>query len=216
MLKPHTFLDSNDVEQPLGVSKLQQQMGDISPPDVSQQSSTPSVPQPSDTSQVIFQRVGIHSSFITYFPNRASLTTIKEFQLPHIPLCPGPYLLPDADVLPRPAPSLQFLTDFPREAQLYSLVRKGGRPNYRGAQVPISSLPLDMWQDRLRDCEDTQLVSFMRFGWPVGFEGQKPPDLFSDNHGSARRRPEHIANYVATELKHGALAGPFQHPPFLG
>ena len=163
---------------------------------------------------VTFQRVGIHSSFLAAFPTRADLRRVRDYQLPHVPVCPGPYLLPDSQAMPRPPPTQLFWQSHPTEAALYDKVLKGGKPNYRGAQVQVSSLPISIWQTKLQGYVDQQLISFLKFGWPVGFEGPDPPDLFQQNHRSARRRPEHIANYVSTELSYGALGGPFEHPSF--
>ena len=163
---------------------------------------------------VTFQRVGIHPSFTQAYPDRIALQHVRDYQLPHVPLCPGPYLLDDSVLLQRPQPSAILSTLFPREASIYKEVLAKGCPNYRGAQVPVSALPLKTWEEKLKDFEDTQLVSFMKYGWPTGFEGSEPPDLLQDNHGSARRRPEHVAGYVDTEIRMGALGGPFRQLPF--
>ena len=42
---------------------------------------------------VTFQRVGIHPSFTQAYPDRIALQHVRDYQLPHVPLCPGPYLL---------------------------------------------------------------------------------------------------------------------------
>ena len=192
--------------------------GSLLAPELLRQQLEPTAASPSVTSDgvnpVTFQRVGIHPSFLAAFPTRADLPRVRDYQLPHVPVCPGPYLLPDSQVMPRPPPTQLFWQSHPTEAALYEKVLKGGRPNYRVARVQVSSLPISIWQNKLQGYEDQQLISFLKFGWPVGFEGLDPPDLFQQNHGSACRHPEHIANYVSTELSYGALGGPFKHPPF--
>ena len=116
--------------------------------------------------------------------------------------------------MPRPPPTQLFWRSHPTDALLYDRVSQGGKPNYRGAQVQVSGLPISLWESKLARHDDQQLTSFLKYGWPVGFEGLDPLDLFQQNHGSARRRPEHIAQYVHTELSHRALGGPFEQEPF--
>ena len=166
------------------------------------------------TCQPTFSHVGLHQSFFSQFPDRQALNNVKETSLPHVPSCPGPYLLPDKQALPRPEPSLAFSKQYPMEAHWYNTVIKQGKPIYRGARLPITHLPLNKWKAKLRGYQDWQLTAFMRYGWPMGYEGSEPPDLWQANHGSARRQPEHISHYINKEASLQALAGPFQEPPF--
>ena len=142
------------------------------------------------------------------FPDRRSLDHVKESS------CPGPYLLPDKLALPRPVPSQEFIQRYPREAEWYTQVISQGKPNYRGARLPISTLPLDLWKTKLQHYDDWQLTAFMGYGWPVGFEGPDPPDMSQQNHGSAANRPTHVDKYVDKEAHLRALAGPIKTQPF--
>ena len=77
---------------------------------------------------------------------------------------------------------------YPCEADWYTHRVAQGKPNYRDARIPISTLPLNLWKTKLRHHDDWQLTAYMRYGWPVGFEGPQPPDLVQQNHGSAANR----------------------------
>lgn len=55
---------------------------------------------------------------------------------------------------------------------------------------------------------------FLRFGWPVGYDNQDPPTSVDTNHHSAQKDALHVANFIKTEMSHGALVGPFEYPPF--
>ena len=162
----------------------------------------------------MFSQVGLHESFFIQFPNRQALNQVHESYLPHVPSCPGPYLLPDERALPRPKPSTSFISQFPIEANWYTTVVNQGKPNYRGARLPISKLPLHVWREKLCNYNDWQLTAFMRYGWPMGYEGSQPPDLWQDNHGSATKQPDHVSKYIDKEASLKALAGPFEEPPF--
>ena len=146
--------------------------------------------------QPTFSKVGLHANFY------AHVRTLKDTLLPHVPSCPGPYLLPDSKALKRPAPTMAFIQQFPREAIWYSTVVRQGKPNYRGAHLTISALPLHIWKTKLRRYHDWQITAFMRYGWSMGYEG------------SARNQPEHVTKYVDKEAMQQALAGPFCEPPF--
>ena len=164
--------------------------------------------------QPTFSKVGLHVNFFALIPDRQALATLKEALLPHVPSCPGPYLLPDKEALERPRPTQVFTQALPYEAHCYTTVAAQGKPNYRGARLTISALPLHVWREKLRGYPDWQLVAFMRYGWPMGYEGASPPELTHPNHGSARSQPQHVSKYVDKEASLHALAGPFPEPPF--
>ena len=58
-----------------------------------------------------------------------------------------------------------------------------------------------------------QLLHMLEFGWPINFDRTSPLCSTLKNHGTATRFAEDIEHYIATELAHGALLGPFRGPP---
>ena len=130
-----------------------------------------------------------------------------------MPVCPDNYVF-SSKALDRPKMSQSFLDLFPSEAKIYSLVRNFNKPNYRGARLPISKFPIHVWASKLRNYDDRQLLEFLQFGWPVGYEGENIPCLNLGNHPSSTNYESHIDNYLSKELSLGALKGPFPVSPF--
>lgn len=55
---------------------------------------------------------------------------------------------------------------------------------------------------------------FLQFGWPIGYNNEIAPATTTENHLSALFHLKSMENFVATELKHDALLGPFEEEPF--
>ena len=103
----------------------------------------------------------------------------------------------------------------PEYALLYSTVRDTALPNHRKARITVpSGLNLEKWEANLTDYHDTQLCSYLRYGWPVGYTAVAPPMGADSNHSSADEHPDQLKKFVDEELKLGGLLGPFSGPPF--
>ena len=64
-------------------------------------------------------------------------------------------------------------------------VKISGRYNYQLANIPVHmNLNIDSWKKHLEDFSDQDVVKFLEFGWPLGFEGRRDVVVQSDNHGS--------------------------------
>ena len=127
--------------------------------------------------------LGLDDIFRVKFPDRNSLLNICVSELPSVPVCPDVYAR-STEVLERPKLSQTLLELFPKEAHIYSIVRNFNKPNYRGARLPISKFPIDTWKEKLSNYEDQQLLDFLEFGWPVGYESHNLPTLDLNNHPS--------------------------------
>lgn len=93
------------------------------------------------------------------------------------------------------------------------LASKHDLPNAFGAKVPVvTPLNITAWEFRLQDYHDSNVVPFLRYGWPINYTADKLP-ASSSNHPSALSYSEHVDYYIATELELGAIAGPFIHNP---
>ena len=113
----------NDVAVPhINPESLQKQLGDITSIIADDPHTYAIESDPHHDEAFQFQQVCIHTSFLKWFPDSVAILRVKECFLPHIPVCPGPYLLPDKDALPRPAPTKYFIHRFPSEASVYSKV----------------------------------------------------------------------------------------------
>lgn len=103
----------------------------------------------------------------------------------------------------------------PDFAELYTDVKSFNLPNFLGARRSLSSgLHLHSWETLLQGYHDAEICYFLRYGWPVGYHNSTPPAAVSSNHPSADAHHTHIEDFIAKELSHKALAGPFKQQPF--
>ena len=98
--------------------------------------------------------------------------------------------------------------------ELHKMVKKFNKPNFLGARIPVKSqLNIDQWQTYLVDYWDKQLLEFLQFGFPLGFNRQCPLKNDNTNHKSAMEYPQDIDAYLTEERDFGAIIGPFaEHP----
>ncbi len=64
-----------------------------------------------------------------------------------------------------------------------------------------------------RGTYDSELVDFLEFGWPVGYLGSKWAVSALVNHKGATDYPTEIDEYLAKEIKLGAILGLFDENP---
>ena len=98
--------------------------------------------------------------------------------------------------------------------QVYNKVVESGDFNYKGARLRLpSGLNIEQWRKALQGYSDYKLVEFLEFGWPIGIDRSAYLQSYNSNHKTALEHPEDIEHYIATELGHRALLGPFAGPP---
>ena len=114
-----------------------------------------------------------------------------------------------------PQPTEEAYHIAPLHMKLYFDVRNSGVPNFMSVRrlVP-SELNCDVWQSLLVNYYDSDIVDFLRYGWPVAYSAQRPPVSTPKNHSSALRFPIDIDKFIQKELDKDALLGPFKCPPF--
>ena len=103
--------------------------------------------------------------------------------------------------------------------EIASLIRKSGRPNFRGCCIPVgSNLDITRWRDGLLEYKDRDLVECLEFGFPVGFEGNKEHLQHRNvkNHAGALEFPSNILEYLSNQAISGCIIGPFKADPFVG
>ena len=117
-----------------------------------------------------------------------------------------------------PYPSREFSTgdSLHDYTAIYDVVRSTGLPNCMAARVPIhTTLKVDAWRRYIDvDTDESDLLQYVQFGFPLGYMGPTSPTENIDNHDSATRFPTHVDGFVAAEIGEGALLGPFGAPPF--
>ena len=76
-----------------------------------------------------------------------------------------------------------------------------------------TNLNLKAWAQLVVTPQQCQVVEFLTSGFLAGFEGRVPTPSMA-NHASTRPHQQDISHYIITEIGHGAMLGPFDHPPF--
>ena len=98
--------------------------------------------------------------------------------------------------------------------QLHRMLRKDGRHNYKGLQIPVpSKLNPEAWHKYLQQYWDRQLPLLIKFGFLLNFDRDSVLTSQNINHKSATDYPDHVSVYLEEELRHQAILGPFKHPP---
>ena len=79
---------------------------------------------------------------------------------------------------------------------LHIKLRKDGRHNYVGLQVPVKSkLNAEKWASYLADYWDWQLPLLVKYGFPLDFKRSTTVCHKIANHNSATQYPDHVIHY---------------------
>lgn len=105
--------------------------------------------------------------------------------------------------------------EFPQFTNLYAEVKAKNLPNALGAKQYVQSdLVIQNWVALLQNYHDNELCHFLAYGWPLGFYAQVMPVSVDKNHPSALAYPQHIDDFLDTEMRFGAILGPIDDLPF--
>ena len=97
---------------------------------------------------------------------------------------------------------------------LHRELRKDGKHNYVGLQVPVKSkLNAEKRASYLADYWDWQLSLLVKYGFPLDFKRNTIVCHDIAFHKSAIQYPDHVLYYLKKEVEHGAIVGPFTEPP---
>ena len=59
------------------------------------------------------------------------------------------------------------------------------------------------------------VIKYLKYGWPANrLPAAPPPTIGNKNHASATKFPEFVSQYLSSEIKKGAVMGPFEEVPF--
>jgi hypothetical protein len=104
--------------------------------------------------------------------------------------------------------------DMQREIDVHRIVTKSGVPNFMGCRIPVySNFNIPRWRYRLMGYPDTQLIDFLEYGWPIGYNSMNWPVASFKNHKGASDFPNEMHKYLEKEVSLGATLGPFKHNP---
>lgn len=106
------------------------------------------------------------------------------------------------------------LSSIQRDIDIVNQVQAWGVPNVFGARIKLDSCwNFELMQQLVTSTCDREVVEFLKYGWPVNYNGSHPPITWA-NHGGALRYKQHISEYIFKELKYGALVGPLCSLPW--
>ena len=88
-------------------------------------------------------------------------------------------------------------------------------PNYIGARIQLrSNLRFPEWEALAHTLENNEVISFLKHGFPRGYEGPVPKPA-THNNASAVQHPRDVTAYVLTKMDEGAMLGPFDMEQFI-
>ena len=111
---------------------------------------------------------------------------------------------------------LQWLNKEDADIHRHYQVCQGGYPNRWGAKVELEHRwSLDKLAEYLEGYEDTEIVEWLRYGWPAGRLPTLPePGWARKNHAGATEFPEALDKYISKEASRQAVMGPYNKIPF--
>ena len=93
-------------------------------------------------------------------------------------------------------------------------VRASHTKNCDGVRKPVAlNLNLQTWADYLDKYDDTRLLQFMTYGFPLGDMKGDVCRLHVRNHTSATEYADHVDEFLSKEKSMGAIMGPFTDIP---
>ena len=97
----------------------------------------------------------------------------------------------------------------------HKIVAKSNTFNFMKAHMQVKSqLKPDIWEKYLHSYWDGQLTKLIRYGFPLDFNYHRTLQSKGSNHPSAAEFEDDVKQYLQEEIKFGAIAGPFNKPPF--
>lgn len=99
---------------------------------------------------------------------------------------------------------------------IYEKTRATGLPNaMKARQLLPSNLNIDNWEKYIDDSPDErELLSFIKYGFPLGYMGPTSDTEGISNHKSATDFPIQVDHFISKELDMGGIMGPLVKPPF--
>ena len=101
---------------------------------------------------------------------------------------------------------------------IHRMVYAVGEPNFRGAKIVVPTrLNIPFWRSQLQNYHDSEVVNFLEYGWPINVAVSEDRFQFASyprNHTGAKEFPAAVETYLAKEIEHGAVLGPFKSNPF--
>ena len=110
----------------------------------------------------------------------------------------------------------QVVIDNQSMVELCNRVMQEGYPNAWGIRIELNPRwNLELLDSLLGGYHDREVVTWLRYSWPISRPPNWPdPEPTFSNHDTAKQYPTDMNKYIAKQKRIGAVAGPFNHPPF--
>ena len=106
-------------------------------------------------------------------------------------------------------------SNVPSLIEAHKIIRTSALPNFMGVRISVSSqLNINAFKSYLSKYWDKQIVDLLQYGFPLDFARSRILEGTHVNNSSALKFPEHVNSYIETEMKYGAILGPFEDHPF--
>ena len=95
-------------------------------------------------------------------------------------------------------------------------VKASGLYNFQGCKIPVwSKFNLTFIERQLRgyQYEDMQVISLLKYGFPLGHFGPVPTSKKVRNHKGAREFPTEVQKYLQEQIGQCKIIGPFTKNP---
>ncbi len=87
--------------------------------------------------------------------------------------------------------------------------------NFNGARIRVpSDLNIENWYKYKSILSEPEVIDYLEFGFPLGFDYTHHPIPTHKNHKSALDYASYIDSYLRKEVEYKAMAGPFDKLPF--
>ena len=95
------------------------------------------------------------------------------------------------------------------------VIRRSGMYNYEFCKFPVPcSWDLDKFESLLTGYDDKEIITFLRYGWPIDTSQIMLQESILPNQKGARDSPNDIQEYINKELANNSIIGPFNSVPF--
>ena len=108
--------------------------------------------------------------------------------------------------------------DYIREkvCNMHRAVRQSGVHNFQKCRLPVSTqVNTQFLEHELVNYHDFKVVEFLKFGFPINYEGPELGETRTTNHKGAVDFPDEIGEYIKKEISMGAIIGPFTSNPLI-
>lgn len=98
-----------------------------------------------------------------------------------------------------------------------TLIRRSGVCNADGVRIPLKTqVNTKFIQEMVRGSKHKKIVKYLKFGWPLGHDGETIPPEAKCNHKGVVNFQTETKTYLAEEKRKGRIFGPHSSKKIFG